>query len=40
MDDRLGIDWRIPREEMILSAKDLAREKIAPDFSDFEYLND
>ena len=40
MDDRLGIDWRIPREEMILSAKDLAREKIAPDFSDFDYLND
>ena len=40
LDESLGIDWRIPREEMILSAKDLAREKIGPDFSDFDNLTD
>ncbi len=40
LDESLGIDWRIPREEMILSAKDLAREKMGPDFSDFDNLTD
>ena len=40
LDESLGIDWRIPREEMILSAKDLAREKIGPGFTDFDHLND
>jgi dTDP-4-dehydrorhamnose 3,5-epimerase len=40
LDESLGIDWRIPREEMILSAKDLVREKMGPDFSDFDNLTD
>ena len=40
LDESLGIDWRIPREEMILSAKDLAREIMGPDFSDFDNLTD
>ena len=38
LDEKLGIDWRIPREEMILSGKDRARAAITPDFSDFDNL--
>ena len=36
LDPALGIDWRIPREEMLLSDKDIARKCIDPDFSVFE----
>ena len=39
-DERLGIDWRIPRERMILSEKDRSRARITPDFSDFDLLTD
>ncbi|MBQ3723710.1 MAG: dTDP-4-dehydrorhamnose 3,5-epimerase [Bacteroidales bacterium] len=39
-DEALGIDWRIPREEAILSEKDRIREKISLDHLDFDYLND
>ena len=38
LDDALGIDWRIPRERMILSGKDRVRACITPDFSDFDNL--
>ena len=38
LDEKLGIDWRIPREEMIRSGKDRARAAITPDFSDFDNL--
>ena len=37
LDPSLGIDWMVPREEMILSAKDLAREAVSPDFDVFTY---
>ena len=38
LDEALGIDWRIPRERMILSEKDRVRARITPDFSDFDDL--
>ena len=40
LDEALGIDWRIPRERMILSEKDRVRARITPDFSDFDDLTD
>ncbi len=40
IDEALGIDWRIPREEMILSAKDRDREKLSTEHLDFDYLTD
>ena len=39
-DEALGIDWRIPREEAILSEKDRARAPIDPEHLDFEYLSE
>ena len=39
-DEALGIDWRIPREDAILSEKDRVREKISLDHLDFDYLTD
>ncbi|MBR1575187.1 MAG: dTDP-4-dehydrorhamnose 3,5-epimerase [Bacteroidales bacterium] len=39
-DERLGIDWRIPRERRILSEKDCLRAPVTPDFSDFKDLKD
>ena len=39
-DEALGIDWRIPREEAILSEKDRIREKISLDRLDFDYLTE
>ena len=39
-DEALGIDWRIPWEDAILSEKDRVREKISPDHLDFDYLTD
>ena len=40
LDETLGIDWRIPRERMILSGKDRSRACISPDFSDFDNLTE
>jgi len=40
LDPSLGIDWRIPRDRMILSEKDRLRACISPSFSDFDTLTD
>ena len=39
-DAALGIDWRIPREEAILSDKDRTRAPIDTEHLDFEYLSE
>lgn len=39
-DGRLGIDWRIPREDRILSEKDRLRAPLNPEHVDFDYLID
>ena len=36
-DERLGIDWRIPRAERILSEKDRLRERLSVAHLDFDY---
>ena len=40
LDPALGIDWRIPREDMILSDKDLYRAPLDVEHCDFEYSGD
>ena len=39
-DERLGIDWRIPREQWILSEKDRLRAPLDLEHVDFDYLID
>ena len=39
-DPRLGIDWQVPPEARLLSAKDLDRACIDLDHLDFDYAND
>ena len=40
IDDTLGIDWRIPLEQAILSEKDIQRAKLADRPCDFDYKDD
>ena len=37
-DPDIGIDWRLPSEELILSAKDRANPRLSEIISPFEYL--
>ena len=39
-DERLGIDWRIPREQRILSDKDRLRAPLSEERLDFDYMID
>ncbi len=39
-DEALGIDWRIPPEQRILSEKDRIREKVSPEMLEFDYMID
>ncbi len=40
IDDTLGIDWRIPIDRAILSAKDIDHSKLSDTLLDFDYNDD
>ena len=40
IDDTLGIDWRIPLDRAILSAKDIDHSKLSDTLLDFDYNDD